>query len=81
MDTKEGPLSFSLSDRAKVWKEDYLSLKKEVKLEFNGSSINRRPETAIKNRISIQVCCGIQEQEGWMNDEKSNDVSAARKSI
>ena len=27
VDTKEGPLSFSLSDRAKVWKEDYLSLK------------------------------------------------------
>lgn len=33
VDTKEGPLSFSLSDRAKVWKEDYLSLKKEVSLE------------------------------------------------
>jgi hypothetical protein len=29
----KGPLSFSLSDRAKVWKEDYLSLKKEVSLE------------------------------------------------
>ena len=33
LDTKEGPLSFSLSDRAKVRKEDYLSLKKEVSLE------------------------------------------------
>lgn len=33
VDTKEGPLSFSLSDRAKLWREDYEKLKKEVSLE------------------------------------------------
>ncbi|MDO4305992.1 MAG: hypothetical protein Q4C77_04095 [Eubacteriales bacterium] len=33
VDTKEGPLSFSLSDRAKLWREDYEKLKKEVELE------------------------------------------------
>ena len=29
-DTKEGPLSFSLGDRARLWREDYEKLKKEV---------------------------------------------------
>lgn len=29
-DTKTGPLSFSFAERAKIWKEDYEKLKKEV---------------------------------------------------
>lgn len=29
-DMKNGPLSFSLAERAKLWREDYESLKKEV---------------------------------------------------
>lgn len=29
-DTKSGPLSFSFAERAKLWREDYESLKKEV---------------------------------------------------
>lgn len=33
VDTKEGPLSFSLSQRAKIWRDDYEKLKKEVDLE------------------------------------------------
>lgn len=33
VDTKEGPLQFSLSDRAKLWRDDYEKLKKEVALE------------------------------------------------
>lgn len=33
VDTKEGPLSFSFSERAKLWREDYEKLKKEVSLE------------------------------------------------
>ncbi len=33
VDTKTGPLSLNLSDRAKAWREDYEKLKKEVKLE------------------------------------------------
>lgn len=32
-DTKSGPVSFSLGDRAKLWREDYEKLKKEVALE------------------------------------------------
>lgn len=32
-DTKTGPLSFSFGDRAKLWREDYEKLKKEVALE------------------------------------------------
>lgn len=30
-DTKTGPLSFSFAERAKIWREDYDKLKKEVK--------------------------------------------------
>lgn len=33
VDTKTGPLSLSLGERAKLWKEDYEKIKKEVKLE------------------------------------------------
>lgn len=33
VDTKEGPLAFSLSDRAKLWRNDYEKLKREVELE------------------------------------------------
>lgn len=33
-DTKTGPLSFTFGERAKLWREDYEKLKKEVK---NGS--------------------------------------------
>ncbi len=32
-DTKEGPLSFSFSGRAKLWREDYEKLKKEADAE------------------------------------------------
>lgn len=32
-DTKTGPLSFSFGERAKLWREDYEKLKKEVSLE------------------------------------------------
>lgn len=32
-DTKEGPLSFSFGERAKLWREDYDKLKKEVEAE------------------------------------------------
>lgn len=32
-DTKSGPVSFSFGDRAKLWREDYEKLKKEVALE------------------------------------------------
>ena len=34
-DTKTGPLSFSFAERAKIWREDYEKLKKEVQ---NGSA-------------------------------------------
>lgn len=33
VDTKTGPLSLSLNDRAKLWREDYATLKKEVMTE------------------------------------------------
>ena len=33
VDTKTGPVTLGLSDRAKRWKEDYERLEKEVKLE------------------------------------------------
>lgn len=39
VDTKEGPLQFSLSDRAKLWREDYEKLKKEV--EYGSISVPR----------------------------------------
>lgn len=38
-DTKTGPLSFSLSERAKIWRDDYEKLKKEVQ---NGSAVISR---------------------------------------
>lgn len=31
--TKSGPVSFSLGDKAKLWREDYEKLKKEVAME------------------------------------------------
>lgn len=41
-DTKTGPLSLSLGERAKRWKEDYQALKKEVSAEsISGLSIGR----------------------------------------
>ena len=33
VDTKEGPLSFSLNQRAKLWRDDYEKLKQEVEME------------------------------------------------
>lgn len=33
VDTKTGPLSLGLKDRAKLWKEDYEKLKKEISAE------------------------------------------------
>ena len=33
VDTRTGPLTLSLSDRAKLWRKDYDDLKKEVALE------------------------------------------------
>ncbi|MCI8418855.1 MAG: hypothetical protein HFI33_15390 [Lachnospiraceae bacterium] len=33
VDTRTGPLTLSLQDRAKLWREDYERLKKEVALE------------------------------------------------
>lgn len=33
VDTKTGPLSLSMNNRAKLWKEDYEKLKKEVSVE------------------------------------------------
>lgn len=50
VDTKEGPLSFNLSDRAKRWRDDYEKLKKEVALEsvsvpssYPGNGIRKPP--------------------------------------
>lgn len=33
VDTRTGPLTLSMNDRAKLWREDYEKLKKEVKAE------------------------------------------------
>jgi hypothetical protein len=35
VDTKTGPLTLSMQNRAKLWREDYDSLKKEVSAEAN----------------------------------------------
>jgi hypothetical protein len=35
VDTKTGPLTLYLQDRAKLWREDYESLKKEVSAQSN----------------------------------------------
>ena len=49
-DTKEGPLTFSFAGRAKLWRDDYKSLKKEVDAEgvnipqsFIGPGCNKPP--------------------------------------
>ena len=49
-DTKEGPLTFSFAGRAKLWRDDYEALKKEVDAEgvsipqsFIGSGGNKPP--------------------------------------
>lgn len=39
-DTKTGPLTLSFHDRAKLWKEDYEALKKEVKQETAASFVS-----------------------------------------
>lgn len=38
--TKTGPLTLSFHDRAKLWKEDYEALKKEVKQETAASFVS-----------------------------------------
>lgn len=49
VDTKTGPLSLSMQDRAKLWKEEYENLKKEVSLEsvsiprFGNGMYNKPP--------------------------------------
>ena len=35
VDTRTGPLTLSMQDRAKLWKEEYEKLKKEVAVESN----------------------------------------------
>lgn len=49
VDTKTGPLTLSLQARAAMWKEDYLTLKKEIQQEscsvppFAGGTSNKPP--------------------------------------
>lgn len=49
VDTKTGPLTLNLHDRAVMWKEDYLALKKEIQQEscsvppFAGGTTNKPP--------------------------------------
>ena len=49
VDTKTGPLTLSFGDRAKLWREDYEKLKKEVSAEscsipqFRNASQNKPP--------------------------------------
>lgn len=49
VDTKTGPLTLNLHDRAVMWKEDYLALKKEIQQEscsvppFAGGATNKPP--------------------------------------
>lgn len=49
VDTKTGPLALNLHDRAVMWKEDYLALKKEIQQEscsvppFAGGATNKPP--------------------------------------
>lgn len=49
VDTKTGPLTLSLHDRAAMWREDYLALKKEIQQEscsvppFAGGATNKPP--------------------------------------
>lgn len=37
VDTRTGPLTLSLQERAKLWREDYEKLKREVALEAQGA--------------------------------------------
>jgi hypothetical protein len=46
-DTKSGPLSFSFAERAKIWREDYEKLKKEVE---NGSAVAPKYGTSPNGR-------------------------------
>lgn len=39
VDTRTGPLTLSMQDRAKLWKEEYEKLKKEVAVESNRISM------------------------------------------
>lgn len=49
VDTKTGPLTLNLHDRAAMWREDYLALKKEIQQEscsvppFAGGAANKPP--------------------------------------
>ena len=49
VDTKTGPLTLNLHDRAAMWREDYLALKKEIPQEscsvppFAGGATNKPP--------------------------------------
>jgi len=49
VDTKTGPLTLSLQERAKAWRDDYMALKKEVSAEsctapkFGGGAHSKPP--------------------------------------
>lgn len=42
VDTKTGPLSLSLGERAKLWRQDYEALKKEVSAESSVPTFGKR---------------------------------------
>ena len=60
VDAKTGPLSLSLHDRAKLWKEDYEKLKKEVLVQ---SSIPSFGNSDIKNQKPPYFYTGMQQNE------------------
>lgn len=60
VDTKTGPLSLSLHDRAKLWKEEYEKLKKEVSVQ---SSIPIFGNSDIKNQKPPYFYTGMQQNE------------------
>ena len=60
VNTKTGPLLLELHDRAKLWKEDYEKLKKEVSVQ---SSIPSFGNSDIKNQKPPYFYTGMQQNE------------------
>lgn len=59
VDTRTGPLTLSMNDRAKLWREDYEKLKKEV----SGESYGVPRFAGVKNNRPPYFYTGMQQNE------------------
>ncbi len=77
VNTKTGPLTLELQERAKLWREDYEKLKKD--LQNPAAYLNSEMRLRISRHIFIPVCRGMK---GQVEDGKyEDDVCKAGKPV